>query len=398
MMKIGNSIAAFVFLGTAVWSAFGLAQTITGNAPPEDIGREIRDYAARSGSPGTPEYSAALRRAIAAAAASIRNGAGEYDRNRTIDISRQPADVSKTEPLQVDGDARYSKWLEAAANNPVASLKVAGCQAMDVRVVGGESVKDRHCLAEVSLIYESPSKDFCSGVLVNDQHTVLTAAHCLCFGPIEYAIFGLNMEDVKNYRAAVIGQKGHEGVKCPGGNVSKAASSASLAGRDIAVARLAKDVPTDVARAVPLPQPGLAQQLFAGGNNRILVVGFGFTELAPGKPVLLQDPKQKTLALSAIMSPNCSGSRNGQTDEAFYGCASGQEILAVDSRPIGPCFGDSGGGGYMLVDQPGSPDKSAALVGITSRSTGADCGDGAIYTSFTPEIVSWIKNALAADR
>jgi hypothetical protein len=52
----------------------------------------------------------------------------------------------------------------------------------------------------------------------------------------------------------------------------------------------------------------------------------------------------------------------------------------------------------MLVDQPGSPDKLAALVGITSRSTGTDCGDGAIYTSFTPEIVSWIKNALAANR
>jgi hypothetical protein len=398
MMKIGNSIAAFVFLGIAVWNAFGLAQTILGNAPPDNIGKEIRDYAARSGSPGTPEYLVALRRAIAAAAASIRNGSGEYDRNRTIDISKQPADGSKTEPLQVDSDTRYSKWLEAAANNPVASLKVAGCQPMDVRVIGGESVKDPHCLAEVSLIYESPTKDFCSGVLVNDQHTVLTAAHCLCFGPIEYAIFGLNMQDVKNYRAAVIGQKGHEGVKCPGGGVSEAASSASLAGRDIAVVRLARDVPANVARPVPLPEPGLAQQLFADGNTSILVVGFGFTELTPGKPVLLQDPKQKTLALSAILSPNCSGSRNGQTDEAFYGCASGKEILAVDSRPIGPCFGDSGGGGYMLVDRPDSPDKLAALVGITSRSTGTDCGVGAIYTSFTPEIISWIKDALAANR
>jgi Trypsin len=398
MIKIGNSIATFGFICTAVYSTSGFAQIVAGNAPPEDIGKEIRDYAAHSGLPGTPEYSAALRRAIAAAATSIRNGSGEYDRNRTIDVSKQPVDAGKAKPLQVDGDARYSMWLETAANNPVASLKVAGCQAMDVRVIGGESVKDPHCLAEVSLIYESPTKDFCSGVLVNDQHTVLTAAHCLCFGPIEYAIFGSNMQDVKNYRAAVIGQKGHEGVKCPGGGVSKGDSSASLAGRDIAVIRLARDVPADVAHSVPLPQPGLAQQLFAGGNKSILVVGFGFTELAPGKPVLLQDPKQKTLALSAIMSPNCSGSRNGETDEAFYGCASGQEILAVDSRPIGPCFGDSGGGGYMLVDQPGSSDRLPALVGITSRSTGTDCGDGAIYTSFTPEIISWIKNALSADR
>ena len=221
MMKVGIAIIASALLVAAVWSNLGFAQTVTGNAEPEDIGKEIRDHAARSGAPGTPEYAAALRQAIAAAAASIRSESGEYDRNRTIDVSRQSADSSKTGPLQVDSDPRYSKWLETAANNPVASLKIAGCQAMDVRVVGGESVKDPHCLAEVSLIYESPIQDFCSGVLVNDQRTILTAAHCLCSGPIEYAIFGSKMQDVKNYRAAVIGQKAHEGIKCPGGGSRK---------------------------------------------------------------------------------------------------------------------------------------------------------------------------------
>lgn len=393
MMKIGNSLAATALLGIAIWSAAGFTQPGTGNTPAEEIGTEIRAYAARSGALGTPEYSAALRRAIAAAAASLRTGAGEYDRNRTIDIGK---DASESRSLQVDSDIRYSKWLETAASNPVASVKVAGCEAMDVRVIGGDPVKDPHCLAEVSLIYGAPSQDFCSGVLVSDQRTVLTAAHCLCAGAIEYATFGSNMQDVKNYRAAVAAQRGHEGVKCPGGDVTKAEASASLVGRDIAIVRLAKDVPIDVARSVPLPQPGLAQRLFAAGNKSILVVGFGFTELAPGRPVLLQDPKQKTLALSAILSPNCKGSANGKTDEALYGCASGQEILAVDPRPIGPCFGDSGGGGYMLVDQPGSSERSAALVGITSRSTGTDCGEGAIYTSFTPEIISWVTNVLAA--
>jgi hypothetical protein len=205
------------------------------------------------------------------------------------------------------------------------------------------------------------------------------------------------MGDVRNYRAAVTRQKGHEGVKCPGNRVTQADSSASLAGRDIAVVNLAMDVPKEVAQAVQLPAEGFAQQQFSGGNKNILVVGFGFISSSAGRPILLQDPKQKTLAISPILSADCSGSSDGKQDAELYGCASGREILTVDPRPVGPCFGDSGGGGYMVVDQQGAADKRAALVGITSRSTGSNCGEGAIYTSFTSEILSWVKSAAAAD-
>ncbi|MGV7219056.1 trypsin-like serine protease [Bradyrhizobium sp. UFLA05-112] len=361
------------------------------------MGKRIRDAATLSGAPGSPEYSAALRQKIYEAGIALRNGANDYDPNRTVPDKEKPDDINKGAARQIDHDERYSKWLETAADHPVASLKIAGCSAMNVRVIGGESVTDPHCLAEVSLIFSSPTKDFCSGVLAGDQHTVLTAAHCLCLGTIEYVVFGQKIGDVRNYRAAVLRQRGHEGVKCPGNGVTQAESSVSLAGKDIAVVSLAGDIPNQVAQSVQLPPEGFAEQQFSTGNKNILVVGFGYTSLNKDKPILLQDPKQKTLAISPILSPDCIGSINGKQDAELYGCASGREILIVDPRPVGPCFGDSGGGGYMLVDQQGSADKRAALIGIISRSTGSGCGEGAIYTSFTSEVLSWVKSAAAAD-
>lgn len=380
----------------ALFLALILDSPASAQSPSDEIGQRIRDAAAQSGSRGTPEYSASLRQKISEAGTALRNGATEYDPNRDVSSKENPTDDHGA-VRQIDGDQRYSNWLEAAANHPVAPLNISGCEAMNVRVIGGESVTDPHCLAEVSLIYTSPTDDFCSGVLVGDQHTVLTAAHCLCAGTIEYVVFGQKMDDVKNYRAAVARQKRYDGVKCPGGSVTKQDSVVSLAGRDIAVVSLVNDVPKEVAQFIPLPPDGFANQQFSNGNKDILVVGFGYTSLTKTRPILLQDPKQKTLALSPIMSSDCSGSSNGKNDAVLYGCAPGREILTVDPRPVGPCFGDSGGGGYMLIDQQGTANKRAAIIGITSRPTGSDCGEGAIYTSFTSEILSWVKSAAAAE-
>ncbi|MGY3582592.1 secreted trypsin-like serine protease [Bradyrhizobium sp. USDA 4341] len=382
---------------TAVLIASALTSLACAQSQPDDIGKRIRDAATLSGPPGSPGYSAALRQKIYEAGTALRNGSNEYDPNRTVPGKDKPYDSNNASAQKIDRDQRYSIWLESTADHPLASLNIGGCSAMNIRVIGGESVTDPRCLAEVSLIYSSPTQDFCSGVLAGDQHTVLTAAHCLCLGTIEYVVFGPKMGDVRNYQAAVARQKGHDGVKCPGNGVTQADSSASLAGRDIAVVNLAIDVPKEVAQAVQLPADGFAQQQFSSGNKNILVVGFGFTSSSADRPILLQDPKQKTLALSPILSPDCSGSNDGKPDAELYGCASGREILTVDPRPVGPCFGDSGGGGYMLVNQQGASQKRAALVGITSRSTGSGCGEGAIYTSFTSEILSWVKSAAAAD-
>jgi hypothetical protein len=371
-------------------------QTVPIPLTPEAIGAQIREYAARFGAPDTPEYSAALRRALASAAVSLRDDKGRLDSNRTVDVSTPPPGTG-TQVVEVDHDPRYSNWLNAMADHPIAALNIEGCQSMEVRVVGGETIRNPHCFPEVSLMFASASKDFCSGILVNNQHTILTAGHCLCLGAIEYVVFGQDMRDVKLYRIAAVSQKGHDGIKCPGGSTSESDFLKSLAGRDIAVVKLATDVPADVARFTPLPQSSEARTLFAGGNKNLLTVGFGFTELVPGRPDLLQNPKKKTLALTGILSPDCSDTRAGRTDSEIYGCQAGQEILAVDGRPVGPCYGDSGGGGYMLVDQPGSANKLATLVGVTSRLVSADCGDGAIYTSLTPEILSWINDAIKND-
>ncbi len=382
---------------TAVLIASTLTAPAWAQSQPWDIGKRIRGAATLSGAPGSAEYSAALRQKIYEAGIALRNGSNDYDPNRTVTGRDKPLENNVVSTKQIDRDRRYSMWLETMADHPLSSFDIAGCSAMDVRVIGGEPVTNPRCLAEVSLIYSSPTQDFCSGVLAGDQHTVLTAAHCLCLGTIEYVVFGPKMGDVRNYRAAVARQKGHDGVKCLGNGVTRADSSVSLAGRDIAVVNLAVDVPREVAQAVALPEDGFAQQQFSAGNRNILVVGFGFTSSSAERPILLQDPKQKTLAVSPILSPDCSGSIDGIPDGELYGCASGREILTVDPRPVGPCFGDSGGGGYMLVDQQGTSQKRAALVGITSRSTGSGCGEGAIYTSLTSEILSWVRSAAAAE-
>ncbi len=389
-------VAAFSICGLVLLAASAAsAQVPPSPSDSTDVGTQIRDLAARSGQPGSAEYSAALRSALAAAGASLE--AKKSDPTRKIDVTTPPKDIP-TQVLAVDRDSRYAGWLETMVDQPLSSLNIKGCQTMDVRVVGGQTVVDPHCFPEISLMSSSASDDFCSGVLVNDQHTIVTAAHCLCSGSIEYVVFGTDMQDVKSYRVAAVSQKGHDGIKCEGGSVSRDEFLSSLAGKDIAIVKLAKDVPTDIAQFTPLPPAGEASRLFAGGNKNLLVVGFGYTERAKGKPTVLQDPKKKTLALTSILSPDCSGNVAGGTDSEIYGCQAGQEILAVDTKPVGPCYGDSGGGGYMLTDTAVAGGKAATLVGVTSRIAQTDCGSGAIYTSFTTEILSWVKNAIAASR
>jgi hypothetical protein len=378
---------------TVVRSAF--AQALPASDEASDVGAKIRSFAAQAGAPGSPEYSAALRSALASAAVSLRDA--KDDPSRTIVVSTPPQGT-QTQVTAVDRDSRYTGWLDKMADQPLASLHLQGCQATDVRVIGGETVLEPQCFPEISLMSSSGADDFCSGVLINDQRTIVTAAHCLCSGAIEYAVFGKDMQDVKSYRVGVASQKGHDGIVCEGNGTSRDAFLASLAGQDIAIVKLAKDVPTDIARFTPLPPAGEASRLFATGNKSLLVLGFGFTERSRGKPTALQDPKKKTMALTSILSPDCSGSAAGGKDSEAYGCQAGQEILAVDTKPVGPCYGDSGGGGYMITDKPGSSESVAILVGITSRLAQSNCGSGAIYTSFTPEILSWVKSAIATDR
>ena len=332
---------------------------------------------------------------------------GSYSTTRAISLPDERSDsgarLVRGAPtvLDVDGDPRYQDWLLSAADRPLITdlsfetrelVQAELSEPVQARTIGGVRIRNENVFPEVALAFEPPSIGFCSGVLI-DKRAIVTAAHCLCQGSIKYAVFGRDFRDIEAHRVRVVGQEWHkEEIKCPNTGASDLEHWRSLAGRDIAVLRLATAVPEKVALPAALSEPTLARQLFDAGNRSLVVVGFGHTEAG--------DQDIKTLAITGILSADCSGNRAGVTDAAYYGCALGKEILAKDLRLVGPCPGDSGGGAYMLQPSSTQPGKKkAALVGIVSRSvlrTSVKCGDGAIYTLLTAEHLAWIRDKIAA--
>jgi hypothetical protein len=356
-------------------------------------GQAVRAYAAQFGAPDTPEYTRALRRAIKVATDQLATANGGYDPSRAIVLpDANPAVDNPQITLRVDSDNRYAAWLDKAADQPVIAFDLNNCSKADARVIGGTKIQDKRCFSDVALAYESSSKPFCSAVLILPR-VMLTAAHCVCDTSMQFAVFGIVIDDPTNITIPIDHQQIYDGVRCKGSGVSEEAQARSLVGRDIALLFLEADVPPNVAQPSALPTTELATDLYASGNKNLVVVGFGYTELVPGNGDWLADNKRKTYGITAILSPDCTGMQSDQPDQDVYGCVAGKEILAKDDHPVGPCWGDSGGGAYMLVNRLNSNGNMAVLVGLNSRPIlhyETKCGDGAIYTSLTPEIVRWI--------
>ncbi len=356
------------------------------------MGNQLRDYASKQAAPGTPEYNAALRGALRSAANSLSTGDDEYDFSRSIVLPQASAGTGDTTVLQIDMDSRYSAWLSQMADEPIVQFNLANCsKKLNGRIVGGTRIKDPRCFSEVAATFESSAKPFCSAVLIS-SNILLTVAHCLCDTTMQYAVFGLNLRDPQNFRFSVAGQKIHESVKCKGTGASDDAFQQSIIGHDIGIIRLSKDVPVTVAQPRALLPSDPTVDFYKIGNKNLVVVGFGHSEVDPNTPEWPTDQRQKRFGVTALVSPDCTG-----TDSRRYGCAPDKEMLAKDAHLVGPCPGDSGGGAYMLSDQNGSNAKVPILVGLNSRSIPQHvypCGDGAIYTALTADNVSWINRAI----
>ena len=214
---------------------------------------------------------------------------------------------------------------------------------------------------------------------------------------MRYAVFGLDLQDPQNFRFSVTGQKIHESVKCKGAGASDVVFQQSIVGHDIGIIRLSKEVPDTVAQPRALPATNSVARFYQNGNKSLIVVGFGYSELDPKNPEWPTDQKQKRFGVTALISPDCTATQSGISDSQQYGCAADKEMLTKDAHLVGPCPGDSGGGAYMLSDQPGSSSKLPVLVGLNSRSILQHvypCGDGAIYTALTADNVSWVNRAI----
>lgn len=383
------------FLTAAVCGAVlaAMANANGQDTTPSSVGQAARNYARLFGQPGTAEYTAALRRGALLVTEELRTEKGDYDPTRSISISAaSEKHSSELTLLTIDHDPRYQRIMEGIASEPVRRLDVD--DSSRTRMIGGDYILGRRTFSEVALAFEPRgflnSNGFCSGVLI-DRRFVLTAAHCLCVGRIEHVLFGTDLRNLSgSHRAGVRRSKVFANLQCQGSE----AKLETIRGRDMAILQLETNVPASVVEQTrEIADPDLLAAQYSTGNTFLLVVGFGHT--ARG------DEDRKTKAVVPIISLDCSERMpDGQTDEEFYGCVKDREILARDSKPVGPCPGDSGGGAYLPIKQADGK-IGWALVGLVSRSIkSADgrprCGDGAIYTRLTAEHVQWIRETTTA--
>jgi hypothetical protein len=311
-----------------------------GSADSQKVGRAALAFAREAAKQDTPEFTEALRNAIAMA------GRLPVDPTAT----RVRSDLIFTRGL-LDFDLRYRQNF--AAMNP------------QERIFGGERVPPGLYPDTVAI---TGNGRICTGTVIA-TNAVLTAAHCFCQKVSETVHFG---DAVSN--AATVGvASGFAMMDC----------SAPLAQGDVAVLMLSTPVTVT-------PRRFAADALFANASTG-RAVGFGKTENPIAEPVGIKRRVDVPIASLA-----CNGTVNTTTgtvaDATYYGCSAGQEIVAgAQSLDKDSCNGDSGGPFFLT-----GPDGNLYLGGATSRATGPPglrpCGDGGIYVRTDGRVRKWLQS------
>jgi hypothetical protein len=286
--------------------------------------------AAANSQPGTPQYTANLRRDIA-----------------------QPGmatSTANTPTTSLDNDPRYR-------NNFTDSTRVYGGAP-----VAPGTFPDTVAITGNGLI--------CTGVVIGDR-SVLTAAHCYCSGVTDTVYFGDSVAHATN---TVSVAEGTPMVACsPGMDLQKG---------DVAILQLKA--------SLTIPPRAFASASIINAATTGSVVGFGYGTNPVIDPAGIKRMTDVPV-VSVGCSGTVPASLGNVQDSDYYHCAAGQELVAgAPSLNRDTCKGDSGGPLYVLASD-GSLYLAATTSRATGTPGMRPCGDGGIYVRTDGAVLAWLQ-------